>query len=142
LSAYEQKTSQLVKETSLLGKKLDALQNETAASIDKRLDKNLSLLRQDFEKNLSLLRQDLEKQIADVKRRADAAEKAAATAAAAKSTPKQLPPKSTNQVQSTVKPQASSPNALPTPTRKTETPDLPRQTIPGTGNISEQDISQ
>ncbi|MDD4273845.1 MAG: hypothetical protein PHG14_08970, partial [Desulfobacter postgatei] len=143
LSAYEQKISQLVKETGLLGKKLDALQNETAASIDKRLDKNLSLLRQDFEKNLSLLRQDLEKQIADVKRRADAAEKAAATAAAAaKSTPKQLPPKSINQVQSTVKPQASSPNALPTPTRKTETPDLPRQTIPGTGNISEQDISQ
>ncbi|HBT87683.1 hypothetical protein [Desulfobacter sp.] len=146
LSAYEQKISQLLKETGLLGKKLDALQNETAASIDKRLDKNLNLLRQDFEKNLSLLRQDLEKQIADVKRRADAAEKAAATAAAAaaaaKSTPKQLPPKSTNQVQSTVKPQASSPNALPTPTRKTQTPDLPRQTIPGTGNISEQDISQ
>jgi septal ring factor EnvC (AmiA/AmiB activator) len=134
LSAYEQKIAQLVKETGLLGKKLDALQNETAASIDKRLDKNLSLLRQ-----------DLEKQIADVKRRADAAEKAAATAAAAaaaKSTPKQLPPKSTTQVQSTVKPQASSPNALPTPTRKTETPDLPRRTIPGTGSISEQDISQ
>lgn len=130
LSAYEQKIAQLTKETSLLGKKLDALQNETAASIDKRLDKNLNLLRQ-----------DLEKQIADVKRRADAAEKAAATAPA-KSTPKQASQKSTNQVQSTVKPQPSSPNTLPAPTRDTQTPDLPAPKVRGIGNISEQDLSQ
>ena len=111
LSAYEQKIAQLTKDTSLLDKKVD--------------------------KNLSLLRQDLEKRIADVKKRADAAnstaKKAAITAAAAKST---------TLVKSAKKPQASSPPAPPTPTPKTQAPDLPVHKVPGTGDISEQDLSQ
>ena len=126
LSGYEQKIAQLTKDTSQLGKKLDKLSKNTAASIDKKVDKNVSLLRQ-----------DLEKQIAEVKRRADAAnstaKKAAVTAAAAKSTP---------QVQSTIKPQASSPPAPPTPTPKAQVPTLPLHKVPGTGGISEQDLSQ
>jgi len=125
LSAYEQRIAQLAKDTSRLDKKLDKLSKETAASIDRKVDKRLSQLRQ-----------DLEKRIADVKRRADAAnstaKKAAVTAAA----------KSTAQVQSAIKPQASSPPAPPTPTPKAQAPDLPIHKVPGTGGISEQDLSQ
>jgi archaellum component FlaC len=113
LSAYEEKIAKLVKDTSLLGKKLDELKKDTAASLDQKL---------------SLLRQDLEKQIADVKRRADAAnstaKKAAATADAAKT--EQAPKKSATQAQPAVKPQA---------------PDQPAQKVPGNG-ILEQDLSQ
>ena len=126
LSAYEQKIAQLTKDTSRLGKELDRLKKETAASIDKKVDKNLSRLRQ-----------DLEKRIDDVKKRADAAnataEKAAVTAAAAKST---------TQVQSTKKPQASSPSAPPKSTPKAQAPNLPVYKAPGTRGISEQDLSQ
>lgn len=111
LSAYEQKIAQLTKDTSLLGKKLD--------------------------KNLSRLRQDLEKRIADVKKRADAAnstaKKAAVTAAAAKST---------TIGHSTKKPQTSPPPAPPTPTPKPQAPNRPVHKVPGIGGISEQDLSQ
>ncbi|WP_020585895.1 hypothetical protein [Desulfobacter curvatus] len=122
LSSYEQKIAQLTKTTSLLSQKLDTLKKETAASIDSKVDKNLSLLRQ-----------DLEKRIADVEKRADAAnstaKKAAVTAAAAK--------KSTTQVQSPIKPQAS-----PPPTPKPKAPNPPVHKVPGTGDILEQDLSQ
>lgn len=134
LSAYEERIAQLGKENSLLGKKLDELKKETATSIDKKLNKNLSLLRQ-----------DLEKQIADVKRRADEANstaKKAATAAAAKVTPKQGPQKSAPQTQSTIKPQASSPPAPPTFTREPQTPGLPVHKLPGTRGIAEHDLSK
>lgn len=146
LSAYEQRIAQLVKDTSLLGKKLDELKKNTAVSTDRKLDKKLGLLRQ-----------DLEKQIADAQRRADAAnstaKKAAAAAAAAKpagikpavktvSTRKQAPKKTATQTRSAVKPQASSPPAPTTVTRKTQTPNLPAQGVPGTDGISEQDLSQ
>lgn len=146
LSAYEERIAQLGKDTSLLGKKLDEFKKETAAAIDNKLNNNLSLLRQ-----------DLEKQIADIKRRADAAnstaKKAAETASAAKSavtkpavkttsTPEQAPKKSASQVQSAVKPQAPSTSASPMSTWKTQTPALPAQKVPGTDGISEQDLSQ
>ncbi|WP_035236443.1 hypothetical protein [Desulfobacter vibrioformis] len=146
LSAYEERIAHLVKDTSLLGKKLDELKKETSASIDSKLNKNLSLLRQ-----------DLEKQIADIKKQADAAnstaKKAAETASAAKSsatkpavktasTPAQGPKESAPQAQSAVKPQAPSPSAAPTATWKTQTPALPAPKVPGTYGISEQDLSQ
>lgn len=147
LSAYEQRIAQIVKDTGRIGKKLDALEKNTAASIDKKLDKKLGLLKQ-----------DLENQIADVKRRADAAnstaKKAAATAAAkaepartkpavkTASTPKQTPKKSASQVQSTAKPKASATTTSPTFTPKTQTPDLPVHKVPGAWGISEQDLSQ
>ncbi|HKL83697.1 MAG TPA: hypothetical protein VJ879_14380, partial [Desulfobacter sp.] len=129
LSAYEQQIAQIVKETGRLGKKLDVLEKNTAASIDKKLDKNLSLLRQ-----------DLENQIAEVKKRADTAnstaKRAAATAAAAAaakaktaSTPEAPPKKSAT-------------TTSPTSTPKTQTPDSPFQKAPGAWGISEQDLSQ
>lgn len=133
LSAYEQRIAQIVKDTSLLGKKLDVLEKNTAASIDKKL---------------SLLRQDLENQIADVKRRADAAnstaKKAAAAAKAVKtaSTPEQLPKKSATQVQSAVKPKASATTTSLTSTPTTQTPDLPVHKVPGAWGISEQNLAQ
>lgn len=126
LSAYEQRIAQIVQDTGRLGKKLDALEKNTAASIDKKLDKNLRLLRQ-----------DLENQIAEVKKYADAAnstaKRAAATAAAAKaktaSTPEAPPKKSAT-------------TTSPTSTPKTQTPDSPFQKVPGAWGISEQDLSQ
>ena len=131
LSAYEQRIAQIVKDTSLLGKKLDALEKNTAASIDRKLDKKLGQLKQ-----------DLENQIADVKRRADAANSTAKKAAAAAkaepartkpavktaSAPKQPPTKS-----ATTRPSTSTPT--------TQTPDLPVHKVPGTWGISEQDLS-
>lgn len=131
LSAYEQSITKLVKNTSLLGKKLDGFKKEAAASLDKKLH---------------LLRQDLEKQIADVKKRADTAnsraKKAAATAAAVKSASNKVPKKSTPKVQSTIKPQVFSPPAAPRPTQKADTSDPPVHNVPGPGGISEQDLSQ
>jgi chromosome segregation ATPase len=125
LSAYEQRIAQIVQDTGRLGKKLDALEKNTAASIDKKLDKNLRLLRQ-----------DLENQIAEVKKYADAANstaKRAAAAAAAKaktaSTPEAPPKKSAT-------------TTSPTSTPKTQPPDSPFQKAPGAWGISEQDISQ
>jgi len=126
LSAYEQQIAKIVKETGRLGKKLDVLEKNTAASIDKKLDNRLALLRQ-----------DLENQIAEVKKRADAAnstaKRAAATAAAAKaktaSTPEAPPKKSAT-------------TTSPTSTPKTQTPDSPFQKAPGAWGISEQDLSQ
>lgn len=120
LSAYEQRMSQLGKDTSLLGKKLDQLKKETATALDKKLD---------------LLKQNLEKQISEVKRRADAANSTAkkAAAAAASSTP---------QAKSTIKPQASSTPDIPSPTQNKQLPDLPAHKTQGTGAISEQDLSQ
>jgi len=141
LSAYEQRIAQLVKDTSLLSKKLDALKKETAVSMDKKLDKNLRLLRQDFAK-----------QIADVKKQADAANSTAkkAAAAAAKPTPTkpavkaapapdQPPEKSGTQARSAVKPPLPSP---PAAAGNPQTPDLPARKVPGTSGISEQDLSQ
>ena len=120
LSAYEQKIAQLSKDTNLLGQQLDKLKKETAASMDKKV---------------AQLKQELEKQIADAKRRADAAhstaKKAAATADA---------PKPTAQTQSVTSPKAPSSPAPSTPT--VQAPDLPIQKVPGTGGISEQDLSQ
>jgi chromosome segregation ATPase len=127
LSAYEQQIAKIVKETGRLGKKLDVLEKNTAASIDKKLDNRLALLKQ-----------DLENQIAEVKKRADAAnstaKKAAATAAAAAkaktaSTPEAPPKKSAT-------------TTSPTSTPKTQTPDSPFQKAPGAWGISEQDLSQ
>ena len=145
LSAYEQKIAQLVKDTRLLGKKLDELKRNTAVSTDRKLDKKLGLLRQ-----------DLEKQIADVKRRADAANSTAKKAAAAAAKPtgikpavktvsarKQAPKKTATHAHSVVKPQAPSSPAPPTTvTRKTQTPALLNPGVPGTDGISEQDLSQ
>ncbi len=149
LSAYEQRIAQIVKDIGVLGKKLDVLEKNTAASIDKKLNKNLSLLRQ-----------DLEKQIADTKKRADAAhstaKKAAATASAAAktkgtgttpavkttSTPEQIPKKPSTRVRSAEKPKPAATTTSPTPTPKIQTPDLPVHNLPGTGGISEQDLSQ
>jgi chromosome segregation ATPase len=115
LSAYEQRIAQLTKDTNLLGKQLEKLKKETAASMDKEM---------------GLLKQDLEKRIAEVKKRAvaahSAAKKAAATAEAAKSTP---------QPQATTSPKAST-------APKPQTPDVPSHKVPGTGGISEQDLSQ
>lgn len=117
LSAYEQRIAQLSKDTNLLGQQLDKLKKETAASMDKKV---------------ALLKQDLEKQIADAKRRADAAystaRKAAATDISSKPTP---------QAHS-----ATSSKLPPPPTPKVQTPDVPIQKVPGTGGISEQDLSQ
>ncbi len=142
LSAYEQRIAQIVKDMSLLGKKLDALEKNTAASIDKKL---------------ALLRQNLENQIADVKRRADAANSTAKKAAAATakaepagtkpavktaSTPEQPPKKSVTQVQSALKPKASATTTSPTSTPTTQTPDLPVHKVPGAWGISEQNLSQ
>jgi len=124
LSAYEQQIAQIVKETGRLGKKLDVLEKNTAASIDKKLDNRLALLRQ-----------DLENQIAEVKKRADAAnstaKRAAAAAAKAKtaSTPEEAPKKSAT-------------TTSPTSTPKKQTPDSPFQKVPGAWGISEQDLSQ
>lgn len=122
LSAYEQRIAQIVQDTGRLGKKLDALEKNTAASIDKNLNKNLRLLRQ-----------DLENQIAEVKKYADAAiltaKRAAATAAAAKAKPEQPPKKSAT-------------TTSPTSTPKTQPPDSPFQKVPGAWGISEQDLSQ
>jgi chromosome segregation ATPase len=121
-SAYEQRIAQIVQDTGRLGKKVDALEKNTAASIDKNLNKNLRLLRQ-----------DLENQIAEVKKHADAAnstaKRAAATAAAAKAKPEQPPKKSAT-------------TTSPTSTPKTQTPDSPFQKVPGAWGISEQDLSQ
>ena len=130
LSAYEQRIAQLVKDTSLLGKKLDALEKNTAASIDKKLDKRLGLLRQ-----------DLEKQIADVKRRADAANSTAKKAAAAKAEPARTKPavKAASTPKQPPKKSATTRSSTSTPT--TQTPDLPVHKVPGTWGISEQDLS-
>nr|WP_319395181.1 hypothetical protein [uncultured Desulfobacter sp.] len=120
LSAYEQRIAQLTKDTNLLGKQLEKLKKETAASMDKKM---------------GLLKQDLEKRIAAVQKRADAAhsaaKKAAATAEAAKSTP---------QPQATTSPKAST--SPPTSAPKPQTPDVPIHKVPGTVGISEQDLSQ
>ncbi|NWH04536.1 hypothetical protein [Desulfobacter latus] len=124
LSAYEQQIAQLVKDTGLLGKRVDALETNTAAAIDKKLDKHLSLLRQ-----------DLENQIAGVKKRADAAystaKRAAATAAKPKtaSTPEQ-------------RPQKPATTTSPTSTPKSQPPNLPVPKGPAPWGISEQDLSQ
>ena len=143
LSAYEQRIAQLVKDTSLLDKKLDELKKNIAVSTDKKLDKKIGLLRQ-----------DLEKQIADVKRRADAANSTAKKAAAAAkptgikpavktSTPAPPQKKTAPQARSAVKPKPQSPPPAPTTaTRKTQTPNLPAQGVTGTNGISEQDLSQ
>nr|WP_319493535.1 hypothetical protein [uncultured Desulfobacter sp.] len=115
LSAYEQKIAQLSKDTNLLGQQLDKLKKDTAASMDKKM---------------AQLKQELETQIADAKRRADAAhstaKKAAATADTAKPTPL---------AQSVTSPKA--PASPPPPTPKAQPP-----SVPGTGGISEQDLSQ
>nr|WP_320191984.1 hypothetical protein [uncultured Desulfobacter sp.] len=119
LSAYEQRMAQLVKDTSLLNKKLDQFKKETAASLDKKI---------------GLLKQDLEKQISEVKRRADAANSTARKAAAAA--------KSASRAQSTKKPQISSTPDIPLPKPKGQLPDPPVHKTLGTGGISEQDLSQ
>ncbi|MCG8551824.1 MAG: hypothetical protein MI799_15585, partial [Desulfobacterales bacterium] len=118
LSAYEQRMAQLVKETSLLGKKLDQLKKEATASLDKKI---------------GLLKQDLEKQMSEVKKRADAANSTAQKAAAAAAEPK-------TQAKSPIKPQAPPIPDIPTPER--QQPDQPDLKTPGTGGISEQDLSQ
>jgi chromosome segregation ATPase len=120
LSAYEQRIVQLTKDTNRLGKQLDKLKQDTAASMDKKV---------------GLLKQDLEKCIAEVKRRADAAHLTAKKAAADAAKP--LP-----QAQSTASPQASSSPVSPTPTPKVQAPDVPTRKVPGTGGISVQDLSQ
>ena len=111
LSAYEQKIAQLSKDTNLMGQQLDKLKKETAASMDKKV---------------ALLKQELEKQIADAKRRADAAHSTAKKAAATADSPKPTP-----QAQSVTSPKAPSSPA-----------EVPIQKVPGTGGISEQDLSQ
>ncbi|WP_320045117.1 hypothetical protein [uncultured Desulfobacter sp.] len=119
LSAYEQRMAQLVKDTSLLNKKLDQLKRETADSLDKKI---------------GLLKQDLEKQISEVKRRADAANSTAKKAAAAA--------KSASKAQSAKKPPISSTPDIPRPNPKSQLPDPPVHKTLGTGGISEQDLSQ
>ncbi|WP_321417355.1 hypothetical protein [uncultured Desulfobacter sp.] len=119
LSAYEQRMAQLVKDTSLLNKKLDQLKKETADSLDKKI---------------GLLKQDLEKQISEVKRRADAANSTAKKAAAAA--------KSASKAQSAKKPPISSTPDIPRPNPKSQLPDPPVHKTLGTGGISEQDLSQ
>ena len=154
LSSYEQRIAQLVKDTSILGKKLDELKKETAAAINTELDKNLKLLRQ-----------DLEKQIADVKKRADAAnsraKKAAIAAAAAAAkpavtkpvitkpaaksaaSPKQASKKPAATAQPPVKIQALSIPTTPAGSVDTE-PSVPQpaQKVPTSQGILEQDLAQ
>nr|WP_320017374.1 hypothetical protein [uncultured Desulfobacter sp.] len=131
LSAYEQRIAQIVKDTSLLGKKLDALEKNTAVSIDKKMGQ---------------LKQDLENQIADVKRRADAAnstaKKAAATAAAAKAKPAHTKPAVKTASTPKQPPKKSATTTSPASTPTTQTPALPVHKVPGTWGISEQDLSQ
>lgn len=129
LSAYEQRIAQLVKDTSLLGKKLDALEKNTAVSIDKKLGQ---------------LKQDLENQIADVKRRADAANSTAkkAAATAAKAEPARTKPAVKASSAPKQPPKKSAPTTSSTSPPTTQTPDLPVHKAPGTWGISEQDLSQ
>jgi len=123
LSAYEQRIAQLSKDTNLLGQQLDKLKKETAASMDKKVAR---------------LKQDLEKQIADAKRRADVAHSTAKKAAATAGSAKQLTP----QTRSVTPPKApSSPGPSPS-SPQVQAPDVPLQKVPGTGGISEQDLSQ
>jgi len=123
LSAYEQRIAQLSKDTNLLGQQLDKLKKETAASMDKKVAR---------------LKQDLEKQIADAKRRADVAHSTAKKAAATAGSAKQPTP----QTRSVTPPKApSSPGPSPS-SPQVQAPDVPLQKVPGTGGISEQDLSQ
>lgn len=122
LSAYEQRIAQLTKDTNLLSKQLDTLKKETAASMDKKMGQ---------------LKQDLEKRIAEVKRRADVAQLTAKKAAAAADDAK-----TKLQAHPTPSPEAPVAPASPTPAPKPQTPDVPLRKVPGTGGISEQDLSQ
>nr|WP_321404302.1 hypothetical protein [uncultured Desulfobacter sp.] len=115
LSAYEQKIAQLSKDTNLLGQQLDKLKKDTAASMDKKM---------------AQLKQELEKQIADAKRRADAAHSTAQKAAATTDTAKPTP-----LAQSVTSPKAPASPSSPTPKAQP-------LSVPGTGGISEQDLSQ
>lgn len=124
LSAYEEKITKLAKETSWLGKKLNKLKKDTAASLDK---------------NLSLLRQDLEKQIASGKRRA-ASSNSTAKKAAVKA-PVVKPAKTKSPVKK-VSASTQAPKKSVTRSQPVQIPDRPAPIVPGTGGFSEQDLSQ
>ncbi|WP_321493213.1 hypothetical protein [uncultured Desulfobacter sp.] len=148
LSAYEERIAQLAKDQSLLGKKLDELKNETAANIESKVDEKL-------DKKLSLLRQDLENQIAEIKRQVETAssmtKKAAATFSAqpgntkpvvkSASTLEQASQNPAPRPEQTLKPQTSAGGSAPS-TRETQRPDLPAQKKKVSQGISEQDLAQ